>query len=86
MQEQPQDVVGECISSDHGDLAFDVCAKVNVWQNYYSRVLNEELEWDKDALSSDDSIPSSAVRITREWVKKTISKMKSGKAVGGHQV
>ena len=48
MARRNQDVVGEkCIRNDHGDLALGYCAKEKVWKNYYSRLLNEEFEWDK---------------------------------------
>ena len=49
-----------------------------------SRLLNEEFGWNKDGLLSFDPILGPAVRIKREWIKKAISKMKSGRKLGHH--
>ena len=42
MKTTNQDVVGEkCIRNDHGDLAFDDCAKEKAWKSYCSQLQND---------------------------------------------
>ena len=53
-------------------VTFDDCAKETTWENDYSRLLNEEFEWDKDSLSSDPTL-GPVVRIMREWAKNAIT-------------
>ena len=57
-------------------------AKQNAWAEHYERLLNVEFDWDPDHLSNKWPLEGQSIPITIDMVKKAISKMKSGKAVG----
>ena len=83
MAKTNQDIIGEkCVKGDTGDLAFDDSSKKIAWESYYSKLLNEEFEWDRNTLSPVEPIAGPAIKIERDWVKSAISRMKSGKAAG----
>ncbi len=78
-----QDVVGVgYVRGDDGELALDDSAKREAWRSHYSRLLNEEFEWDHDSLCHADPIQGPAVKIESSWVEQAVARMKCGKAAG----
>ena len=57
-------------------------AKQNAWAEHYERLLNVEFDWNPDYLSNEPPSEGPLIPITIDMVKKSISKMKSGKAAG----
>ena len=52
------------------------------WLEHNQRLLNVEFDWDPDHLSDKPPVEGSPIPITIDMVKKAISQMKVGKALG----
>ena len=50
-----------------------------VWREYFEKLLNEELDWNRDTLSPEEAVCGPSKLISTD---EAISKMKSGKASG----
>ena len=72
------DVVGDKpVKNDAGEMSVSEDSKQKAWLEHYQRLLNVEFDWDPDHLLYQSPIP-----ITIDMVKKAISQMKAGKALG----
>ena len=56
--------------------------KQKPWLEHYQRDLNDEFDWDPDHLSDEPPVEGPPIPITTDMVKKAISQMKVGKALG----
>ena len=52
------------------------------WLEHYQRLLNVEFDWDPDHLSYQPPVEGPPIPVTIDMVKKAISQMKVGKALG----
>ena len=57
-------------------------SKQKAWLEHYQRLLNVEFDCDPDHLSDKPPVEGPPIPITIDKVKKAISKMKAGKALG----
>ena len=57
-------------------------SKQKAWLEHYQRLLNVEFDWDPDHLSYQPPVEGPLIPITTDIVKKAISQMKAGKALG----
>ena len=57
-------------------------SKQKAWLEHYQRLLNVEFDWDPDHLSYQPPVEGQPIPITTDMVKKAISEMKAGKALG----
>ena len=57
-------------------------SKQKAWLEHYQRLLNVEFDWDPDHLSDQPPLEGPSIPITTDMVKKAISQMKAGKALG----
>ena len=57
-------------------------SKQKAWLEHYQRLLNVEFDWDPDHLSDEPPVEDLPIPITVDMVKKVISQMKAGKALG----
>ena len=71
-----------CIRDGNGVLAFNDEEKKKAWKQNYERLLNVEISWQEEDLSTADPVFGPPLRITKEMVVKSISKMKNGEAYG----
>ena len=77
------DVVGDKpVKKGAGEMSISEEAKQNAWAEHYERLLNVEFDWDTDHLSNKQTLEGPPIPVTIDMVKKTISKMKLGKAAG----
>ena len=56
--------------------------KQKAWLEHYQNLLNVEFDWDPDHLSDKSPVKGPPIPITIDMVKKAISQMKAGKALG----
>lgn len=77
------DVVGGgCIKDKRGKVVVEDDAVKLVWKDYYENLLNEEFDWDKDALGTGEAVSGPSEVFTVDDVRKAIKQAKSGKAAG----
>ena len=57
-------------------------SKQKAWLEHYQSLLNVEFDWDPDHLSDEPPVHGPPIPITIDMVKKAISQMKAGKALG----
>ena len=73
------DVVGDKpVKNDAGEMSVSEDSR----QKHYQRLLNVEFDWDPDHLSDEPSEEGPPIQITIDMVKKAISQIKVGKALG----
>ena len=75
-------VVGGSVKDREGNIAVDDSRINQVWKAYFEKLLNEELEWNKDLLENASPTSGPAERITEQEVRTAIAKTKVGKAAG----
>ena len=76
-------VVGDKqVKNDAAEMSMSENSKQKVWLEYYQRLLNVEFDWDPDYLSDEPPVEGPPIQITTDMVKKAISQMKAGKALG----
>ena len=74
------DAVGDKpVKNDAGEMSMSEDSKQKAWLEHYQRLLNVEFDWDPDHLSYQPPVEGP---ITADMVKKAISQMKAGKALG----
>ena len=67
MKQENKDIVGEkCIRNDNDVLAFNEEDKKKAWKQHYERLLNGELPWREEDLSTADPIFGPRLLITKE--------------------
>ena len=77
------DVVGDKpVKNDAGEMSVSEDSKQKAWLEHYQRLLNVEFDWDPDNLSYQSPVEGLPIPITIDMVKKAISQMKAGKALG----
>ena len=82
-----RDVIGEnCAKNVKEDLAVTDHEKLLAWQEHYERLLNEEFDWNKESLALNNPTIGPRSRIEVDTVKRVLSRMKCGKAVGSSGV
>jgi hypothetical protein len=78
-----KDVVGQvCVKDKEGKVVAENEKILEVWRDYFDKLLNEEFEWDRNSLSETKATSGSAQRITETEVMEAIAKSKPGKAPG----
>ena len=76
-------VVGDKqVKNDAAEMSMSENSKQKAWLEYYQRLLNVEFDWDPDYLSDEPPVEGPPIQITTDMVKKAISQMKAGKALG----
>ena len=77
------DVVGDkLVKNDAGEMSMSEDSKQKAWLEHYQRLLNVEFDWDPDHLSFQPPVEGPPIPITIHMVRKAISQMKVGKALG----
>ena len=77
------DVVGDKpVKNDAGEMSMSDDSKQKAWLEHFQRLLNAEFEWDPNHLSDESPVEGPSIPITIDMVKKAISQMKAGKALG----
>ena len=77
------DVVGDKpVKNDAGEMSMSDDSKQKAWLEHYQRLLNAEFDWDPNHLSDESPVEGPPIPITIDMVKKAISQMKAGKALG----
>ena len=77
------DVVGDKpVKNDAGEMSMSDDSKQKAWLEHYRRLLNAEFDWDPNHLSDESPVEGPPIPITIDMVKKAISQMKAGKALG----
>ena len=77
------DVVGDKpVKNDAGEMSMSKDSKQKAWLEHFQRLLNIEFDWDPDHLSYQPPVEGPPISITIDMVKKAISQMKAGKALG----
>ena len=70
------------VKNDAGEMSLSEDSKQKAWLEHYQRLLNTEFDWNPDHLSDEPPVEGPPIPITTDMVKKTISKIKAGKAAG----
>ena len=70
------------MKNDAGEMSMSRDSKQNAWLEQYQRLLNVEFDWDPDHLSYQPPVEGPPIPVTIDMVKKAISQMKAGKALG----
>ena len=77
------DVVGDKpLKNDAREMSVSDDSKQLAWLEHYQRLLNAEFDWDPNHLSDEPPVEGPPIPITIDRVKKSISQMKAGKALG----
>ena len=77
------DVVGDKpVKNDAGEMSMSDDSKQKAWLEHCQRLLNAEFDWDPNYLSDESPVDGPPIPITIDMVKKAISQMKAGKALG----
>ena len=67
MKKTNQDVIGEkCIHNDEGNLASTEEEKKLAWKSHYEKLLNTELDWDRETEPKYSPLPSFQPQIPRK--------------------
>ena len=70
------------MKNDAGEMSVSEDSKWKAWLEHYQRLLNAEFDWDLNHLSDESPVEGLPIPITIDMVKKAISQMKAGKALG----
>ena len=70
------------VKNDTGEMSIGEDLKQKAWLEHYQRFLNTEFDWDPDHLSHEPPVEGPPIPISIYIVKKAISQMKAGKAMG----
>ena len=70
------------MKNDAGEMSLSKDSKQKAWIEHYRRLFNVEFDWDPDHLSDESPMEGLPIPITCDMVKKAISQMKAGKALG----
>ena len=70
------------MKNDAGEMSMSEDTKQKAWLEHYQRDLNDEFDWDPDHLFDEPPVEGPPIPITIDMVKKAISQMKVGKALG----
>ena len=71
------------MKNDAEEMSTSEDSKWKAWLEHYQRLLNAEFDWDPNHLSDESPVKGAPIPITTEYmVKKAISQMKAGKALG----
>ena len=77
------DVVGDKpVKNDAGEMSMSEDSKQKAWLEHYQQLLNLEFDWNPDHLSYQPLVEDPPIPITTDMVKKAITQMKAGKALG----
>ena len=77
------DVVGSgCIKDEAGKIVVEEGELKETWRKYFERLLNEEIDWDRDALEACLEVSGPIEAVTAEEVRAAIGKMKSDRGSG----
>ena len=63
-----------------GRICFCEKERCKVWNDYLERIMNEEIDWDRNV--EGDALEVSVVYVSREEVLQAINEMITGKALG----
>ena len=70
------------MTNDAGEMSMSDDSKQKAWLEHYQRLLNAEFDWDPNHLCDESPVEGPPIPITIDMVKKVISQMKAGKALG----
>ena len=70
------------MKNDAGEMSMSDNSKQKAWLEHYQRLLNAEFDWDPNHLSDESPVEGPPIPITIDMIKKAISQMKAGKALG----
>ena len=70
------------MKNDIGEMSMSDDSKQKAWLEHYQRLLNAEFDWDPNHLSDELPVEGPPIPITIDMVKKAMSQMKAGKALG----
>jgi hypothetical protein len=77
------DVVGSgCIKDEAGKIVVEEGELKETWRKYFERLLNEEFDWDRDALEASLEVSGPIEAVTTVEVRAAIRKMKSDRGLG----
>ena len=77
------DVVGSgCIKDEAGKIVVEEGELKETWRKYFERLLNEEFDWDRDALEAGLEVSGPIEAVTTVEVRAAIRKMKSDRGSG----
>ena len=70
------------MKNNAGEVSMSKDSKQKAWLEHYQRLLNVEFDWDPNHLPHEPPVEGLPIPITTDMVKKAISQMKVGKALG----
>ena len=70
------------MKNDAGEMSLSEDSKQKAWLEHYRRFLNVRLDLDTDHMSDEPPMKGPPIPITTDMVKRAISQMKAGKALG----
>lgn len=77
------DVVGSgCIKDEAGKIVVEEGELKETWRKYFERLLNEEFDWDRDALEAGLEVSGPIEAVTTVEVRAAIRKMKNDRGSG----
>ena len=77
------DVVGSgCIKDEAGKIVVEEGELKETWRKYFEGLLNEEFDWDRNALEAGLEVSGPIEAVTAEEVRAAIGKMKSDRGSG----
>ena len=77
------DVVSSgCMKDKAGKIVVEEGELKETWRKYFERLLNEEFDWDRDALEAGLEVSGPIKAVTTEEVRAAIGKMKSDRGSG----
>ena len=76
----------KAVKNDAGEMSVSEDSKQTAWLAHYQRLLNVEFDWDPDHLSDEPPVQGPPIPITTDMVKKAISQMKAGRALGSSDI
>ena len=80
-EKDKKDIVGiPCIRGKGGEMKVALKDRIEVWEEYAKKLLNEENEW--NGISKAETNEGPCESVSEEAVKDALNKMKSGKAAG----
>ena len=76
-------VVGDKpVKNDAGEMSMSEDSKWKAWSEHHQRLLSAEFDWDPNHLFDESPVEGLPIPIIIDMVKKAISQMKAGKALG----
>ena len=70
------------MKNDAEEMSVGDDSKQKAWLEHYQRLLNAEFDWDPNHLSDESPVEGPPIPITIDMVKKAVSQIKAGKALG----